>query len=248
MLHPTLIFLVCFVVLGFCLSCRRIWRREKHRTRAAVVCPSLVARQGAIVVVLHHQGHPEQLQRCARLYRRLMFRASCPTRVFVAVYQELETPRADVRNLLIGEGAHLRVISVPRQPKGSHGANIVGIMHSCTNRLLHGEGTTMLLDNEVVPSDGWDERVLDELRDAEKKHRHAVLTAMEGPDGAMRFPTWQPWGKTVAVHGRIFPQGQTEGTASPVRLATPMVCAARSRMWRQSVPVTHSCVALALSA
>ena len=151
----------------------------------------------------------------------------------------------DVRNLLPGEGTHLRVLSVPAHGK-EHG--VVRIMHECMAHLLHGEGVSMLLDMDTIPSGGWDERVLDELRDAEKKDRHVALTALtEGAD--MCFPTWQPYRDTVlSVQGRRFARGNATSNPTQVLLATPMVCVARSRLWRQAVPVAHPCVALALSA
>ena len=130
----------------------RAVRGARRAVACRAACARLVPRQGALLLILRHYRDASS---CAALYHALMRTASCPRRVFVAVYQELGPGDLDVTHLVHrAEPAtdRLRVVTVEAAVVGP--APLGRAVQQVLAQALRGERTTVLLVPGTVPGDG----------------------------------------------------------------------------------------------
>jgi hypothetical protein len=175
--------------------------------------------------------------------------ASCPRRVFVAVYQELGPGDLDVAHLVhkVQPAAdRLRVVTVEAGVAGP--APLARAVQQVLAQALRGERTTLLLVPGTVPGDGWDERLLDDLAVARSLDGRAVLTAPQPARVGARpvYPTWSPGPRPES---RAL-AGPDATTPTPATRASTAMCAAPSALWQRAAAADtgEGAAALSLSA
>ena len=131
------------------MRARRWLRRWGRRRRRLRDCPSLVAAQGTILVVLRHR---RAAAAAAATLRDLWDKAACPDRVHVAVYQEVRAGDPDIYALL-GPGHPLRVLTAEA---GSEPAPLGAALAEVVARARSHERTIVLVPTKAVFAEGWD--------------------------------------------------------------------------------------------
>jgi hypothetical protein len=232
------------VALFLYVRASRAVRGACRAVACRAACARLVPRQGALLVILRHY---RDASRCASLYHALMRTASCPRRVFVAVYQELGPGDVDVAHLVHRVQPatdRLRVVTVEAGIVGP--APLARAVQQVLSQALRGERTTLLLAPDTVPGDGWDERLLDDLAVARSLGGRAVLTAPQpaGVGARPAYPTWAP-GPRPGSRALAGPDATTPTAA--IRASTAM-CVAPSALWQRSAADMGGAATLSLSA
>ena len=227
------------VVVGTLVVLTRLVYNRVHRTRREAKCHAacmhIVPRQGALFVMLHHY---RDAHACARMCFNLLRTAVCPGRIFIGVFQELVEGDPGVTEQLASLGVpraeqNVRVITQVVSP-GTHASGPHHCAVELTQRCMRSERTGVLLGDGVWASDGWDERLVDELTECRASHRHAVLTA-DPPTTATTptaFPCWVSCSPTLACRPRAF-TGNNTGPACPVIAASTMMCTAPASVWQR---------------